>query len=120
MFRDIAARDGDGWRLPANDGLLDAWGLHDPELRAMVRPQLTDWSLNCFTSPLDAPLMRRAGVARHYISANADAYPAKAAFGPISERAQADGCGLHHVPTGHDVMIEAPGQLTDTLRRLVD
>ena len=29
--------------------------LHAPDLRAWVRPQLTDWSLNCFTSPLDAP-----------------------------------------------------------------
>src|ERR1700712_1654857 len=61
LFRDNADRLGDGWRLPANDGLLDAWGLHDQELRAIVAPQLTDWSLNCFTSTVEAPLMRRAG-----------------------------------------------------------
>lgn len=59
LFRQHADEEGDGWRLPANDGLLDGWGLHDSDLREWVRPRLTDWSLNCFTSPLHAPTMRR-------------------------------------------------------------
>lgn len=113
MFRQRAEEEGDGWRLPANDGLLDVWGLHDAELRTWVRQRLTDWSLNCFTSPLEAPAMRRSQLPRTYVAGNADAYPAKAAFGPISERAEADGCRLHRTNTGHDVMLEAPRELAD-------
>lgn len=113
MFRQRAEEEGDGWRLPANDSLLDVWGLHDPELRAWVRPRLTDWSLNCFTSPLEAPAMRRSQLPRTYIAGDADAYPAKAAFGPISQRAGSDGCRVHRIDTGHDVMLEAPRELAD-------
>ena len=115
LFRQRAKEEGDGWRLPANDGLLDVWGLHDSELREWVRPRLTDWSLNCFTSRLDAPTMRRAELPRRYISADADDYPAKAAFGPIADKAEADGCAIHRLDTGHDIMIEAPHGLSEML-----
>lgn len=115
MFRQRAADEGDGWRLPANDALLDGWGLHDPDLRAWVRPQLTDWSLTCFTSPVDAPAMRRAELPRIYAAADADEYPAKAAFGPIADKAEADGCRIYRFDTGHDIMIEAPQKLADAL-----
>ena len=87
MFRQRATDAGDGWRIPANDGLLDVWGLHDPDLRSWVRPQLTDWSLNCFTSPLHAPAMRRSTLSRVYVTADSADYPAKAAFGPIGAAA---------------------------------
>jgi pimeloyl-ACP methyl ester carboxylesterase len=107
--------EGDGWRLPADDALLDIWGLRDSDLRAWVRPRLTDWSLNCFTSPVDAPEMRRAEVPRSYVAAAAENYPAKAAFGPIAAKAEADGCRIHRVDTGHDVMLEAPRELADIL-----
>ena len=30
MWRQRAQDDGDGWLLPATDGLLDVWGIHDP------------------------------------------------------------------------------------------
>ena len=115
LFRQRADEDGDGWRLPANDGLLDGWGLHDADLREWVRPRLTDWSLNCFTSPLDAPTMRRAELPRHYVAADADEYPAKAAFGPIADKAAADGCAIHRLNTGHDIMLEAPHELAEVL-----
>ena len=115
MFRQRAIDEGDGWRLPANDGLLDVWGLHDPDLRAWVRPQLTDWSLNCFTSPLHAPAMHRSALQRIYVAADGADYPARAAFGPIAAAAQADGCRLERLDTGHDVMLEAPRALADIL-----
>lgn len=111
MWRQRAAQEGDGWRLPASDGLLDIWGLHDPGLRQWVRPRLTDWSLNCFTSPVDAPAMRRGKLPRRYVSGNGDRYPAKATFGPIADKAEADGCPLSQLNTGHDLMIEAPDDL---------
>jgi pimeloyl-ACP methyl ester carboxylesterase len=115
LFRQRAEDEGDGWRLPANDGLLDVWGLADPELRAWVRSRLTDWSLNCFTSPVDAPKMHRSDLPRSYLSANAENYPAKAAFGPIAEKAEADGCRVHRFDTGHDIMLEAPEDFADVV-----
>jgi hypothetical protein len=34
--------------------------------------------------------------------------PAKAAFGPIADKAKAGGCAIHRLHTGHDIMLEAP------------
>ena len=59
--------------------------------------------------------MRRAELPRRYISADADDYPAKAAFGPIADKAEADGCAIHRLDTGHDMMIEAPHGLSEML-----
>jgi hypothetical protein len=91
------------------------WGLADTDLREWVRSRLTDCSLNCFTSPVAALKMRRAEFPRTYLSANAENYPAKAAFGPIAEMATADGCQLHRFDTGHDIMLEAPEDFADVL-----
>jgi pimeloyl-ACP methyl ester carboxylesterase len=115
LFRQRAEDEGEGWRLPANDGLLDVWGLHEAGLRAWVRPRLTDWSLNCFTSAVDAPAMHRTEIRRSYLSANAAQYPAKAVFAPIADKAQADGCRIHRFDTGHDIMIEDPRKFADAL-----
>ena len=120
MFRQRAVDEGAGWRLPANDGLLDVWGLHDPSLRAWVRPQLTDWSLNCFTSPVALPDMHRSKLRRVFVAADAENYPAKAAFGPIADKAHADGCTLQRVDAGHDLMLERPRELADILLALAE
>jgi pimeloyl-ACP methyl ester carboxylesterase len=112
-FRAEAAREGDGWRLPANDGLLDVWGLRDEAERRWVRDRITDWSLNCFASPLHAPDMRRAGVRRVYVAGHAERYPGHAVFGPLADRAAADGSDVFDVDSGHDIMIEAPRPLAD-------
>jgi pimeloyl-ACP methyl ester carboxylesterase len=115
LFRQRAQEEGEGWRLPANDGLLDVWGLHDPDLRAWVRRRPTDWSVNCFSSPVDAPTMHRGELPRTYLMADADNYPAKAAFGPIARKAEADGCQIHRFDTGHDIMLEAPRKFVEVL-----
>jgi pimeloyl-ACP methyl ester carboxylesterase len=115
MWRQRAQDDGDGWLLPATDGLLDVWGIHDPTLRQWVRPRLTNWSLNCFTSPVDAPAMHRSEFPRLYVSADGEAYPAKTTFAPMADKAAADGCRVDRLPTGHDVMLEAPRELADLI-----
>ena len=120
MFRQRAADEGDGWRLPADDALLDVWGLLDADLRLWVRPRLTDWSLNCFTSPLDAPRLHRNALPRVYVAADGDDYPARAAFAPIASAAQADGCRIEHLATGHDMMLEAPRALADIVLEVAD
>jgi pimeloyl-ACP methyl ester carboxylesterase len=115
LFRQRAAEDGDGWRLPANDGLLDVWGLHDPTDRVWVRERLTDWSLVCFESPVHLPNGGRQHVPRSFLSGVAEDYPGRAVFAPMAQRAQADGCRLHELPTGHDLMIEASDAVADIL-----
>jgi hypothetical protein len=52
---------------------------------------------------------------RRYIAADADECPAKAAFGPIADKAKADGCAIDRLNTGHDIMLEAPHELADLL-----
>ena len=59
--------------------------------------------------------MHRSELPRSYLSGNAPDYPAKAAFGPIRDLAEADGCGIHRFDTGHDIMIEAPREFADVL-----
>lgn len=119
-FREQAREFGDGWRLPANDGLLDVWGIHAEEQRAWVRARLTDWSLRCFESPSPSSCEALARLPRWFVRGDAD-YPARAAFVAIAEVAGADGCEVIAAPTGHDVMIEAPeflaGHVADALGR---
>jgi hypothetical protein len=47
--------------------------------------------------------------------ADGDDYPAKAAFGPIADKAEADGCQIHRFDSGHDIMLEAPREFVDVL-----
>lgn len=109
-FQERAAEVGDGWRLPADEGLLDVWGLHDPADRQWVGDQLTDWSLRCFESPNGSSRRVLADLPRWYVAGTAEC-PARAGFGPISRLAESDGCTLVEVPSGHDVMVEAPSML---------
>ena len=118
VFRQQAENEGDGWRLPANDLLLDIWGLHDPDDRQWVRARLTDWSLNCFDSAVRLPERRLASLPRKYVSCSAEGYLGRAIFGPISERASKDGCEVVEVATGHDVMIQAPEDLVQIINSL--
>jgi pimeloyl-ACP methyl ester carboxylesterase len=112
-FRAGAAQQGDGWRLPPHDGLLDIWGVRGEADRKWARDRITDWSLNCFTSPLRAPDMRRSRVPRVYVTAQAEGYPGHAVFGPLADRAVADGCDVFAVDAGHEIMIEAPRPLAE-------
>jgi pimeloyl-ACP methyl ester carboxylesterase len=113
-FREQARTLGDGWRLPANDGLLDVWGLREEADRSWVRARLTDWSLRCFESPSVAPARQIAALPRWYVGGTND-YPARAAFADIGEAAAADGCTFVGVASGHDVMIEAPESLASVV-----
>ena len=113
-FRDLARDEGDGWRLPASDALLDVWGLRSSGDRQWVRERLTDWSLNCFESPSVAPDRRIASLPRWYVGGT-DECPSHAVFGAIGELAAAAGCTLVGVASGHDVMIEAPEELASVI-----
>ena len=113
-FRSIAATDGDGWRLPASDALLDVWGLDDPVERTWVGERLTDWSLTCFETACHAPSGRIAGLPRRYVAGTKDC-PSRAVFAEMARSARADGCTITEARSGHDVMVEAPEVLADVL-----
>lgn len=110
LFRQRATEEGEGWRLPASDALLDVWGLHDPADRQWVRDRLTDWSVRCFESPSPAPRSALHRIPRWYVSGSTEC-PSRAGFGPLADVARADGCTLVPAPSGHDVMVEAPDEL---------
>jgi pimeloyl-ACP methyl ester carboxylesterase len=44
-FREEAHANGQGWRLPASESLLDLWGLQPGAAREYVRTRLCDFSL---------------------------------------------------------------------------
>jgi pimeloyl-ACP methyl ester carboxylesterase len=109
-FRQLADDEGDGWRLPASDALLDVWGLVEPDDRSWVRDRLTDWSISCFESPVQAPTGAIADLPRWYVQGTKDC-PSRVVFGSMARRAAEDGCAIVDAPSGHDVMIEAPDLL---------
>src|SRR4029077_8987215 len=50
-FRKLAA-EGGGWRMHPNEHLLDLWGLEDGSARAFVQERLADFTIRCFSQPL--------------------------------------------------------------------
>ena len=66
-YREQAARDGDGWRLPASDAFLAQWGITDPEAQAWVRPRLTDFPFRCQTDATEFPQNAHDGLRQAYV-----------------------------------------------------
>ena len=62
----------------------------------------------------------RSEFRRLYVSADGEAYPAKTTFAPMADKAAADGCRVDRLPTGHDVMLEAPRELADLILTSLD
>lgn len=114
-FRARAETEGEGWRLPATDALLDIWGLVDEPDRTWVASRLTDWSLRCFESRSTHGPSTLAGVPQWFVHGTAD-YPARDAFGAMADRARARGATVVGAEGGHDIMIEHPdGALLDVV-----
>ena len=116
-YRELAASDGDGWRVPASPAFLDQWGITDPGLRSLVGPRLTDFPLRCTTDPVEFDPAALDQVRRSYIN---HTRPPLASLGPSFDYAVAAGWETHELPYGHDLMLAAPGQtaeLLDTLAR---
>jgi pimeloyl-ACP methyl ester carboxylesterase len=106
-FKTIAQTHGDGWRLPAGENLLDAWGLKEGPHRDFVRKKLCDFSLRFFESTVHlsgaAERLKRA-----YISCVAEDYPARPAFAPFARLAKQGGWPYLELRTGHDCHVEQP------------
>jgi pimeloyl-ACP methyl ester carboxylesterase len=79
-LRQQAATNGEGWRLPANEGQLDLWGLKPGPERDFVRARQSDFSLRCFDEAVRLPTDAASKLPRAYIACVAEGYPARAVF----------------------------------------
>jgi pimeloyl-ACP methyl ester carboxylesterase len=113
MFRTAARDGGDGWRIPATGALLDVWGVSDPDDRAWVGSNLTDFPLRCFEQAVSLPTSAAARIPCTYVSSTS--YPAAAAFEPLVGHARAEGWDVSELPTGHVPMVSMPEELATVL-----
>ncbi len=114
-FLDLARDQGDGWRLPAQEGLLDRWGLTDPEDRLWVWENLTDMPLLASTEPAALPTDAARSLPRSFIRLS---NPENPGLLPSIERARDEGCEMLEIATGHDAMVSAPAELAELLELL--
>jgi pimeloyl-ACP methyl ester carboxylesterase len=117
-FRDVAQKNGDGWRLPGGEGHLDLWGLKPGEARDFVRARLCDFSLRCFDEPLLLPANRRSSIPATFVACVADGYPARPVFEPFARKARASTWDVVEVQTGHNCHVERPAEVANILNRL--
>lgn len=113
-FQTLAAQGG-GWRMTPTEHLLDLWGLEEGSARAFVRERLADFSLRCFSEPVDAPTHAAHQLPRSYIASVKPDYPARRVFEPFAERARREGWLLGELPAGHDAQAELPEALCQLL-----
>jgi hypothetical protein len=106
-FRDQARTTGDGWRLPANENLLDLWGLQRGDARQFVRERLCDFTLRCFEQKLELLSNAAARLPKTFIAAVGDNYPARSVFEQFANRARREGWDYRELATGHDCHVEA-------------
>lgn len=114
-FRDIAQKQGAGWRLPGGESQLDLWGLEPGEARDFVRSRLCDFSLRCFEDRLSLPANRKAAIPATFVACVAQRYPARPFFQPFAEKARASGWNVAEVKTGHDCHVERPDEIAEIL-----
>jgi pimeloyl-ACP methyl ester carboxylesterase len=114
-LRQQAVDIGEGWRLPANEGQLDLWGLKPGPGRDFVRARQSDFSLRCFDEPVHLPSDSASKLPRAYIACVAEGYPARAVFKRFADEAQREGWRYHELPTGHDCHIEQPDAFVEML-----
>jgi len=113
-FRKLAD-EGGGWRMSANDRLVDLWGLEQGPARQFVEARLCDFTIRCFEQVLNAPTRAADRLPRTYIASVKEHYPAKVVFDPFAARARREGWGYHELPTGHDCQAEMPDALSELL-----
>ncbi|GGP34083.1 alpha/beta hydrolase [Saccharothrix coeruleofusca] len=115
---DLAARSGDGWRVPPLPELPPPHGLFgitDPADAAWVRGMLSDQSARCFQEPvrLDNPAAKAIPRTHiHCVGATIDGIvrPPVPAVQPNGSPAR-----VRELKTGHDCMVTAPVELSELL-----
>jgi len=120
-FQSMANEQGDGWRLPAGDFLLDVWGTRDPAHRAKVRRDLCDFSIRCFEEVLDLPFGHAQNKSRGYIAGGLNhEYPARTVFERFVKEARSGGWLLLQADAGHTCEVEKPDEVARAIAAFVD
>lgn len=110
MRRDASAR-GDGWRVAPPTP--EHFGVADPGDREWVRRRTVDQPIATYGQPLDLTGALSAISRRVYIFA---ASYENSRFGRFAERARDDpDWDYHALPSGHDVMVDMPAELSEIL-----
>jgi pimeloyl-ACP methyl ester carboxylesterase len=114
-LQEEARVNGEGWRLPASESLLDLWGLGPGAARDFVRARLCDFSLRCFEQKARLPSNGAALIHKTFIAAVAQSYPARSVFAPFAERARRERWDYYELPAGHDCHVELPERFVSLL-----
>lgn len=111
-FLAVARDQGDGWRIPRQESLLDRWGLINPADRRWVWERLTDMPLRACTDPVEAPGGAVQRLPRAFIDLTDPKNPGVV---PSTARACSQGLKMMEIETGHEAMITEPAQLAATI-----
>ena len=106
---EAARTRGAGWRIPPTSA---ATFLVNEADRAWVDSKCTDLPLACFTEPLHLSGAVDRITDRVYIRASG--YPS-VPFDTALAECRSAGIACHEIPVGHDVMVDAPEDLTRVL-----
>src|SRR5207247_7982818 len=104
--------------MEENERLLYLWRHEDGSARAFVQKRLADFTIRCFSQPLEAPTHAAHKLPRSYIASVKPGYPAKAVFDPFAARARREGWSYSELPTGHDAQAEMPEALCELLLKI--
>jgi len=114
-YRELAARAGDGWYVPASDRFLDQWGSPTTASGPSSGP-------GCATSPSAASPSRPRSTPRPSTACARSTCATRTrrspAWRPVPP-SRSGGLEFHDVPCGHDMMLEAPGTVADLLETVV-
>lgn len=111
-YRELAAEQGDGWRIPSSDAFLAQWGVTDPSMAAFVGPRLTDFGLALTTEPMEYDPAPLAALERTFIE-HTDP-PLLSLNGSIAAAIE-DGFTHRTITTGHDMMLADPALTAEML-----
>lgn len=114
-FRNVARKDGEGWRLPAGDRQLDLWGLKPGAARDFVRERLCDFSLRCFEEPLRLRENQKTRIRATFVSCVSENYSARPVFETFFKKARTLRWQVKEMSTGHDCHVERPREIADIL-----
>ncbi len=121
VFQSMANEQGDGWRLPAGDFLLDVWGTRAPAHRARISQDLSDFTIRCFEEALHLPIGHARNKARGYIAGGLNhEYPARTVFARFVEEARSGGWLLIHADAGHTCEVEKPDEVAGAISAFVE
>ena len=94
--------------------IAQRWAITDANDQAFMLPRLSPQPTLTFAQPVRTGRPEAAELRREFVLCS------ESGFESVAERAAASGWGVHHIDTGHDPMITAPGELAEILLGIGD